>query len=141
MQLKVAQHKFVDVKYVKISVAVRYDEEDMPNNAPGRSGDTWEAIVDLDNKQIIDWPYGEPLTFSMKITDQGSYYLLGANKQILAKLVDEYVPNELLPGDDGDYLDLEIRTDGVITNWLDTANFSDFEKDFSDDEEEEDDED
>jgi hypothetical protein len=109
-----------------INVAVRYDEEDMPKDAPMRDGDSWIAEVDLDTKQIGSWPIGKTLSFKdMKICDQGRYVLRGKGGEKI-KVKCGYVPNNLLPGDYGDYLSLDIDENGIITNWLPHADFSDF---------------
>lgn len=36
---------------------------------------------------------------------------------VLATLENEYVPNGIVPGEYGDYIDLKINADGIITNW------------------------
>src|SRR5690606_20331282 len=94
----------INVAYVSIAASVRYDEEDMPKDFPGRDGDMWNVTVDIDTGQIQDWP-GIPEEFKlhMKVCDCGSYYLLDENDNVLAKRENEYVP-ELIPGDFGDYI-------------------------------------
>lgn len=119
--------KKIKAAYLNMSVAVRYDEEDMPNNAPLRDGDVWSAVVDLYTKKIVDWPVGQELKIEdMKITDQGLYEIMDKDKNVLIS-IDGYVPNRLLPGDYGDYLSLTINAEGEITNWLSSANLHDFE--------------
>lgn len=114
-------------KFLSLAVAVRYDEEDMPKDAPLRSGDMWIATINLDEQKIVNWPQGKTLSFYMKITDQGTYTLLDADGKELVTLEDAYVPNNLLPGEYGDYLELEIDETGKITNWLSDANLENFE--------------
>lgn len=119
--------KKVKVKYLKMEVAVRYKDEDIAFDAPMRKGDVWSCIINLDEKRICDWPIGKSLSFKdMKICDEGSYKLLDEDLNLIVEH-DGYVPNNLLPGDYGDYLSLEIDSRGVITNWLSNANLSDFE--------------
>lgn len=116
-------------RFLKLDVAVRYDEEDMPNDAPLRDGDSWRATIDLDEKRIVDWPTGETLSFTdMKICDEGRYELLNGEMISLA-IRNDYVPNQLLPGAYGDYLSLTIDENGYITNWLKSANLDDFNTD------------
>lgn len=119
----------VEVAYVRIFVPVRYDEEDIPNDAPMRSGDTWAAIVDVATGQIQDWPQGQSLTLSMKVCDEGHYALLDDRKAEIAKHQNYYVPHCTVPGEYGDYIKLEIDEKGVITNWHPNGTFSGFQSD------------
>lgn len=126
--MEITVKKKIEVRYLKVDVAVRYDDEDMPFDAPLREGKTWNAIIDLKDHRIVDWPQGKTLSFhDMKICDEGIYTLCDDGMNVLAK-IDGYVPNHLLPGSYGDYLSLDIDENGVITNWLSGADLSDFEK-------------
>lgn len=118
-----------DAAFLDLDVAVRYDEEDMPNDAPLREGKSWKAVINLATHTIENWPIGKALKFEdMKICDEGTYILLDADKKELAR-IEGYVPNNLLPGDYGDYLSLDIDENGVILNWLSNASLEDFEED------------
>ncbi len=116
MKIKVTRPVEIDVKYVRIVAAVRYDEEDIPNDFPGRRGDVWEVTVDIETGKILDWP-GPAFDVHMKVCDQGSYYLLDAEQKVLAAIEDNYVPNDLVPGSYGDYIEMNIAEDGTVTNW------------------------
>lgn len=118
--------KEVNITRLNMQVAVRYDDEDMPYDAPMREGDMWKATIDIDEKCIVAWPKGKALSFDMKVCDQGSYQLFDDHGNQVLAIENNYVPNNLLPGEYGDYLRLEIDENGVITNWLDDANFDDF---------------
>ncbi len=124
MKIKVIETK--DVRYVQVDVAVRYQDEDMPFDAPKRVGNMWRVIIDLEEKKILKWPKGKILSFYMKICDEGIYTLLDLDFNTI-KIREGYVPNQLLPGDYGDYLALDINEEGVITNWKSNANLSNFE--------------
>lgn len=128
MQTTIKIEKTVNIKRLVVSVPVRYGQEDMPNDAPGRKGDNWLAAIDVDTHTVIDWPQGETLSFYMKVTDQGSYLLFDEDGEQVMAIVQDYVPNEFLPGEYGDYLELDIDENGVITNWLSDANLSEFNK-------------
>jgi len=121
--------KEVEIKYVKVQVAVRYEEEDIPNDFPLRSGDMWNAIIDIDNGIVMDWPKGEKGNLEMKICDEGSYYLLDENYNTILSIEEDYVPNKLLPGSYGDYLKLHIGENGIITNWYSKPSIEDFIED------------
>jgi hypothetical protein len=125
MKITVKEEK--EVRYLMLDVAVRYDDEDMPFDAPLRDGKSWKAIIDLNEKRILDWPQGKTLSFhEMKVCDEGLYRLLDETMTTIS-VIDGYVPNHLLPGSYGDYLSLDIDEKGVITNWLKDPDLSDFE--------------
>lgn len=129
MKLFVTIPKEVEAKYLKMDVAVRYGEDDMSNDAALREGDSWRALINLEEGRVEDWPKGKTLSFKdMKICDEGIYILLDADRKEITR-IEGYVPNELLPGDYGDYLSLDIAEDGKITNWMPDATLEDFEAD------------
>ena len=103
-----------------LTVPVRYDNEDIPANFPGRSGKTLTLTLDLNTRKIRDWPadFGAYNVRSMKVCDEGVYQLLGEGTT-LAKF-DGYVP-KLLPGRHyGDYIMLDIAADGTVRDWSPT---------------------
>lgn len=122
----IKNEKEVELKYVKLQVAVRYEDEDMANDFPHREGDIWSPTIDLDSGQILDWEKGVIEDLYMKICDEGCYYLLDENKNIVLSIVQYYVPNKLLPGAYGDYIDFNINENGVITNWYSNPSIEDF---------------
>lgn len=115
--MKVTVMKPVEVEAAAISifVPVRYGDEDMPFDAPGRAGDVWRAIVDIDTGKIRDWP-GGALDMDMKVCDCGEYILLDRDGHNVAEILNDYVP-ECVPNGYGDYLTLSITEDGTVTNW------------------------
>lgn len=131
MKVTVQKPVTIEVKYVEVVLPVKYDEEDIPMDTPGRIGDWWRAIIDIDTGQVtsvakgsglknhalVDWPVGTPLDLYMKVTDGGTYRLLNAAGQVEAEIVQDYVPNSVIPGDYGDYVELNINENGLVTNW------------------------
>ena len=113
-----------DVAVVHIQVAVRYEEEDIPNDFPLRKGNSWEAYVAVDTGKIADWPVGRSEHLHMKVCDEGTYTLLDKNNNIIAAREQDYVPHGIVPGKYGDYIDLEIDVNGIITNWPKQPDFS-----------------
>jgi hypothetical protein len=109
--------KEVEIKFVKVALAVRYDEEDMPNDFPLRSGDMWNATIEIDTGKILDWPAGKSGEFYMKVCDCGNYYLLDENKAVVASIEEDYVPNGVIPGEYGDYAEFKINESGIVKNW------------------------
>lgn len=118
----------VNIKYVKVHLPVRYEDEDMPYNFPLRNGDWWTAVIDIDSGKILDWPQGKSGEFYMKVCDEGSYYLLNENNKVIAQIERDYVPNQLLPPDDGygDYVCFVIDETGIITNWYSRPSLNNF---------------
>lgn len=112
---------------IKISLPVNYGEEDIPNDFPLREGDTWKAEVAIDTGRILNWPpQTESKSMFMKVTDGGSYVLIDAAGKVIASIEEDYVPNGVVPGADGDYVDLEITPDGIISNWPKRPNLNAF---------------
>jgi hypothetical protein len=58
------------------------------------------------------------VTVDVKACDEGSYELIGADDNLIAERSEDYVPNDIIPGDYGDYirLKIDIKT-GQIVNW------------------------
>ena len=126
MKTVIKVEKEVSIKYVKMDIAVRYDDEDIPYDFPLRNGDMWSAIVDVDKGIIQDWPKGKSGHLYMKVCDEGSYFLLDEDGNTIFSIEGNYVPNELIPGQYGDYVDLHIDENGIIMNWYSKPNFEDF---------------
>ena len=114
MKLKVKRVTEIEVTAIECSMAVRYDEEDIPNDFPLRKGDIWVGTVG-ETGIIRDWPIGKSGELSMKVCDEGSYTLLGKNNDIVA-IKEGYVPS-CIPGEYGDYVNFEINENGQILRW------------------------
>lgn len=104
----------LNVTHIKCELPVRYDEEDIPNDFPGRSGDLLELLIDVDSEKIVNWPADRGRSsIDMKVVDGGNYYLMSGDK-VLASLEGEYVPPCIPEG--GDYIVMEIESDGLVSN-------------------------
>lgn len=58
------------------------------------------------------------ITIFIKACDTGSYKLLDGDHGEIAERSDDYVPNRIIPGEHGDYIDLKINLEtGQIVNW------------------------
>ena len=132
MKKTVMVEKEIDFAYVGVSVAVRYDDEDMPYDFPGRIDKMWHATIDIDEGVIKGWPEGKSGEFEMKVCDQGDYRLLDREFNLVKRIEDDYVPNALIPGEYGDYIHLKINEFGVITNWPKNPEVTDFFPDMED---------
>lgn len=117
MKLTIMRPVTVEVDAIRCVVPVNYGTEDMPEDYPHRTRDTWDVTFDVATGQIRDWPEGvEPLGLHMKVVDGGRYYIMCGNG-IVASMEEEYVP-DCFPGTHyGDYLIFDIDASGRITNW------------------------
>lgn len=122
MKLKVIK----EIEAVYVDVAFPVDDDDMAPDAPGRDRNTWAVRIILANGMIPYWPIGKKLSLWLKVRDEGVYVILDQAGNELARR-ECYVPHNLIPGEDGDYVDLRINEHGVIMNWPRDANLSDFE--------------
>jgi hypothetical protein len=113
MQVERLVKQVVDVDAIRVVVPVRYGEEDIPNEFFGRTGDTLELVLDLDTRRVREWPGGHA-EVHMKVVDEGEYDLLAQGAVVAS--VSDYVPH-CLPGEDGDYLVMDILEDGTIKGW------------------------
>lgn len=116
MKVTVTRPVELEIDAVRLVLPMRYEDEDMPFDYPFRKDDVWDVIVEMDTGQIRNWPGGHALDLYSKVCDEGSYYLLHGT-DVVAKIEEDYVPNELVPGAYGDYVDLEISDTGLIKNW------------------------
>lgn len=135
-----------DVKYLKIDVGPRYWEdasikieekwEDDIDYLEQKKGTTpkmpfavkdetktyteyrWQITIDLENAKVLDWPQGVEARVFYKVCDDGTYYLLDADKNVLKK-VDCYVPDILsyIENGFGDYIDIKIDGDGNLVGY------------------------
>lgn len=121
----------VEVGSIYLSIPVRYEEEDIPNDFPFRKGDMW-AISFTPEGQIIGWTQeheewfaknqdnsnmeGLVFNFQMKVCDTGRYEVRDPEGKALLVIEDDYVPHCLIPGHYGDYVELDINSTGKILN-------------------------
>lgn len=120
--------EIVDVTILDINLPVRYEDEDIPYDAPMRNGEVWHAKIKIDEGKVINWPQGKTLDMYMKVTDSGVYTLYTDELEEVASRHD-YVPHGLVPGEWGDYVHLKIDENGKITNWPAKPSLEDFQKD------------
>lgn len=116
----------VEISSVFIHLPVRFGDEDIAYDAPLRAGDNWYAEIDINTGTIIDWPIGKSLHLYLKVRDEGSYFLYDDDGHTVSSIENDYVPHGLIPGDWGDYVDLQINEYGVITNWPKQPNLDEF---------------
>lgn len=125
----------VEIKFVEINIPMDEITEHDPQ-LPGilffgcaSRGDMWRIKVDVDTGKVIGWPDGAPaFELYAKPSDSGVYRLLGADEKVIASIEHDYVPNRLIPGSYGDYVELNFSGDGTITNWPKRLDVSEFFK-------------
>ncbi|MFC3875400.1 hypothetical protein [Neisseria musculi] len=106
-----------EIKAVRINVCLHEDvAEQLPEFLLADGGD-FEIVIDVDTGKVLNCQGNEAVSVTDKVSDSGTYTLLGKDNEEIVKLVYEYVPNKLIPGEYGDYIDLKINTEGLITNW------------------------
>lgn len=124
--------KEVEVKYVRVDAYLRHvgntPDDDVTPDFPLLVGDSWRAVINIESGVILGWPRGEERTLFAKVCDGGSYYLLDEEENVVASKEEDYVPNLLIPGKWGDYIDLEIDQFGKIINWPSNPRLSEFEQ-------------
>jgi len=116
-KVKSVRIETIEVSAVVMELPVLFNDEDIPNDYPHRSGDKWNITVDAATGKIRDWPKGvKSRNVRIKVHDAGSYCLLDEAGMMIALVEQDYVP-DYIPGDLGDYVDFKIDENGVITNW------------------------
>lgn len=116
MKITIPKKVEFEVSYLALSVPVR-DDDGLPANLPGFTGELWEATINVDTGTINGWSYPTPFKISLHVCDEGTYKLLAPDGAVIASLVEAYVPNLIIPGDFGDWVELDVAPDGKITNW------------------------
>lgn len=132
MKVIVTKPVEIEVSTVLIQISPRHigdtDDDEMPTDMPLLEGGTWTAFVIVDSGQIKNWPEGRAQSIHVKACDTGTYVLYDSNQVEQGRIEQDYVPNQLIPGSYGDYVELEISGGGVITNWPEHPCISDFFK-------------
>ena len=122
----------VEIKTILIDINIRYvgdsDDDDVPTDFPLLNGSVWQARVDVDTGKIEGWPAGKTKEMFCKVCDQGVYTLYDDENNVIT-VKDGYVPNGIVPGEYGDYVDLKINREGIITNWPASPDLSSFFED------------
>ena len=118
--------KEVDIKTVLVQVPIRYGTDDIPEDFPMRNGNIWIANIGVDDGIIDSWPKGQSGRLQMKVCDTGTYILLDEKGEEVSAIRQDYVPNRLITGEYGDYIDLIIDENGRVTNWPKRPSFDEF---------------
>lgn len=130
--VKITVEKEVDIRIVLIDISPRYigdsDGDDMPTDFPllNEAKTSWIASVNIDTGEISGWPKGDKRNMHVKVCDAGTYSLIDVDGNTIASIVNNYVPNGVVPGSYGDYVEMDIDENGIITNWPKHPDVSEF---------------
>lgn len=121
MKIKVTQPTEIEVSHIEIRVPVDAEdigeEPDFPMLIDTDDGKAFHAKIEIETGQIIGYPEDAGTRhLYAKPRDSGTYALLAPDGSEIVKRND-YVPHGVIPGEYGDYIDLEIDHRGRITNW------------------------
>lgn len=110
-----------EVEIAYVSLHVPYDDDDeIPEGTHGADDGILALTVEIATGQIVDWPKdGKAIDIYLKPRDAGTYKLIGPTGELIAEIDEDYVPNGIIPGNYGDYVDLKIDDSGKIKNWPD----------------------
>jgi hypothetical protein len=125
MKAIVKIEKEVDVKYCQLNVRPRYWEDATVNGVEDTDGtllpcvseNMWKPLIDIDGGVIVNWEIGKTAKIHFKVCDEGSYYLLDEQNNVVLSIEEDYVPNKLIPGEYGDYIIMDIDENGKIDKW------------------------
>lgn len=117
--MKVTVYKPVELEIhtVRIEVELHDDvSESLPNHLFNDDGEL-DLLIEVDTGKVVSWQGSEPVLIYDNVRDGGVYTLFDSNGNEARKIDNYYVPNDLIPGEYGDYINLEISADGIVTNW------------------------
>lgn len=127
MKIELTVKKEFEVETLLIDADVRYWEDATVNGVsdedgdliPCREGDSWRPIINIDSGLITNWEKGKNASIHYKVCDDGEYWLQDINGDKLARAKGYYVPDFLAIDDSGfgDYIIMEVDSEGFINNW------------------------
>lgn len=117
--MKVTVYKPVELEIHTVRIEVKLHDdvsESLPKHLFNDDGEL-DLLIEVDTGKVVSWQGSEPVNIHDKVCDNGVYTLFGSDGLEVVKIDNYYVPNKLIPGDYGDYINLEINSDGFVTNW------------------------
>nr|DAP10544.1 MAG TPA: hypothetical protein [Caudoviricetes sp.] len=117
--MKVTVYKPVELEIhtVKIEVELHDDVSESLAKHLFNDDGKLDLLIEVDTGKVVSWQGSEPVNIHDKVRDNGVYTLFGSDGLEVVKIDNYSVPNNLIPGDYGDYINLEINSDGFVTNW------------------------
>ncbi len=125
--MKVTVLKPVEIEIWHVRIDIPIDHPDELGEVPFLEYEQWTATIEVDTGKIVGWPADKDGEFRVfdKVRDSGTYILLAPDGSEVAAIRQDYVPNRMIPGSYGDYVELEIKG-GVVTNWPKNPSASQF---------------
>lgn len=103
-------------KYLSLAVYIKAGN-DLPYDYPFVFGEMWHPVIEITTGQILNFmPQNVEQHLHIKVSDTGVYTLFDRNLKQLHQF-SGYVPHDVIPGEYGDYIILDIDKNGLITNW------------------------
>jgi hypothetical protein len=126
MKVEVLKPAEVEIHSVRIEVELHDDvSENLPKHLFNDDGEL-DLLIEVDTGKVVSWQGDEPVSIYDNVRDGGVYTLFDSNGEEVQKIHNYYVPNKLIPGEYGDYIDLNISADGIVTNWPKNPSVIDF---------------
>ncbi|HFC8533082.1 TPA: hypothetical protein ACFRHF_001831 [Neisseria lactamica] len=126
MQVEVYKPTKLDIHSVRIEVELHDDvSENLPKHLFNDDGEL-DLLIEVDTGKVVSWQGDEPVVIHDNIYNNGIYTLFDKSGNEVGKIDNYYVPYDLIPGKKGEYINLDISADGVVTNWPDTPNVYEF---------------
>lgn len=126
MKVEVLKPTKVEIHSVRIEVELHDDvSENLPKHLFNDDGEL-DLLIEVDTGKVVSWQGDDPVSIYDKVRDGGVYTLFDSNGKEVQKIHNYSVPNKLIPGEYGDYIDLNISADGIVTNWPKNPSVIDF---------------
>ena len=110
--------KEIEISHVCMRLPYDDDDELQTDLLPDAEDGILNLTIEVATGKVCDWkPEAGAMNIWLKPRDSGVYKLFAPDGSLLAEVDEDYVPNGMIPGDYGDYVDLQINADGIVTNW------------------------
>lgn len=135
MKATIKVEKDFEIKQILVKAGVIHYEDSTVNGVLDENGDLiscregydWCPLIDVDTGKICNLEYGKTADVHYKVCDDGEYIFIDEDGCDLFK-IGGYVPNEVIPGDFGDYIIMTIDEYGYIKEW--NPNFADLQENY-----------
>jgi hypothetical protein len=128
MKVKIKIEKEVEIITLQVKAGVRYWEDSEINgepdtengeNIPCKNGDIWSPNIEIETGKILNWKQGVKADIHYKVCDCCGWELKDETGEVILSAEDGYVPNTLVPKDNGygDYIIMDIDENGIIADW------------------------
>lgn len=122
MKKTVMVPKEIDFGFVLIEIPPRL----MPNDFPMPGDSMTKILINIEEGIIQNWPEDSKYLLDIKVGDNCDYTLIDNIGTEVKEIQQSCVPNELIPGEHGDFILLKINEHGRIENWPESPEVTDF---------------